>query len=273
MRKSTSCLLSLVLLSTINTSYAAETTGPIPEHPMLSDDIVITLGIFYPRSTTSAALAPSGGGTGTVINFEDTLNLDKRSVAPNVGIFWRASENWRVNFEYFDISRDATRTLAQEIQWGDSTFTAGTTVDSTFDFSDLSVSAVYSFFKRPDKELGIGLGMHVAGIKSNIQASGIGAEKADVTAPVPVVNFYGMFALTDRWAVNMRADWLSLTYGDYSGDVRNIEINALYQPYRNIGFGIGVRSLVIDIGSDNPDWRGQARVAFQGPAAFTTVSF
>ena len=265
--------VSLLLMSMCSTLYAAESTGPIPAHPMLADDLVFTLGIFYPRSTTSAALKPSGGGTGTVINFEDTLDLDKRSVAPSVGIFWRVSENGRVDFEYFNISRDATRTLAQDIEWGDQIFTVGTTVDSTFDFSDLRVSAAYSFFKRQDKELGVGLGVHVAGIKASIQASGVGAEATDVTAPLPVLNLYGMFALTDTWAINMRADWLSLTYGDYSGDVRNIEINALYQPYRNVGFGIGVRSLVIDVEIDDPDWRGQARLAFQGPTAFMTVSF
>jgi len=178
-----------------------------------------------------------------------------------------------VDLEYFDIARDATRTLAADVQWGDKTFTAGTTVNSTVDFSDLRVSAAYSFFKRRDKELGIGLGLHVAGIKASIQSSGEGAEATDVTAPLPVVNFYGMFALTKEWAVNMRADWLSLTYGDYSGDVRNIEVNALYQPFRNVGFGLGVRSLTIDIDIDSPDWHGRARLAYQGPTAFITASF
>ena len=271
MRKLSQWLVSVVLLSSISTLYAAETAGSIPTHPMLNDDLVFTLGIFYPRSTTSAALTPSGGGTGTVINFEDTL--EKRSVAPNAGLFWRATDNWRVDFEYFEIARDATRTLAQDVQWGDLTFTAGTAVHSTFDFSDLRISAAYSFFKRPDKEIGVGLGVHVAGMKASIQSAGIGAEATDVTAPLPVVNLYGMFALTDEWAVNMRADWLSLTYGDYSGDVRNLEINALYQPFRNVGFGLGVRSLVIDVDIDNTDWRGQARLSFQGPTAFMTVSF
>lgn len=273
MRNSTRCCVSLILLTTFITSYAAETTEPIPEHPILKEDLVLTLGVFYPRSATTAALTPSGGGSGAVINFEDTLDLEKRSVEASIGIFWRATENWRVDFEYFDISRDATRTIAKNIEWGDLTFTTGTTVNSTFDFSDLRVSAAYSFFKRQDKELGVGLGVHIARIKASIQASGVGAEAADVTAPLPVVNFYGMFALTDTWAVNMSADWLSLTYGDFSGDVRNLEINALYQPYRNLGFGIGVRSLVIDIEIDDSDWRGQSRMAFQGPTTFMTVTF
>lgn len=245
----------------------------IPNHPALSDDLNISLGVFYPRIATSASLAPSGGGTGATIDFEDTFDLDERTVTPIANLFWRVSDNWRLDVGYFELTRDATRTLAANVTWGDETFLAGTTVDSSFDFSDLRISAAYAFFKRQDKELGIGLGLHVAGMKTSVQASGIGAESSDVTAPLPVINLYGVFALTNEWAVNMRADWLSLSYGDYAGDVRNMEINALYQPFRNVGFGIGVRSLVIDVDIDNPDWHGQARLAFQGPTAFMTVSF
>jgi len=269
-------LVNVALLLSISSVYATESTTStevIPNHPMLSDDLVFTLGVYYPRSATTAALKPSGGGTGVAIDFEDTFDLDKRSLAATAGLFWRASENWRVDFEYFELKRDATRTLAVDVQWGDYTFSFGDIVNSTFDFSDLRISAAYSFFKRRDKELGIGLGLHVAGIKTSVESSGVGAESTDVTAPLPVLNFYGMFALTNEWAVNMRADWLSLTYGDYAGDVRNLEVYALYHPFRNVGFGLGVRSLIIDVDMDSPDWRGQARLSFQGPTAFMTVSF
>lgn len=132
------------------------------------------------RAATVAALAPSGGGTGVAIDFEETLDLDKRNPTPMGGFMWRFSERWRVELEYFAVNRDATRTLASEVQWGDQTFPAGTTVDSTFDFSDLRLSAGYSFFKRRDKELGVGLGLHVSGIKASIGAAGSSAEAKDV---------------------------------------------------------------------------------------------
>jgi hypothetical protein len=186
---------------------------------------------------------------------------------------WRFSERWRVELEYFAIGRDATRTLATEVQWGDQTFPVGTTVDSTFDFSDMRVSAGYSFFKRRDKELGVGLGLHVSGFKASIAAAGSSAEAKDVTAPLPVLNLYGLFALTDEWAMRMRVDWLSLTYGDYSGDVRGIGLDVLYQPFRHVGFGLGVRSLLMDITIENPEWRGEARTSYTGPTLFMTASF
>lgn len=269
-------LLTAVLISGVGTLYAAETAPPaegIPNHPVLRDDVILALGVFYPRSTTGAALESATGGGGALINFEDALDLEKRSVTASAGIFWRFSDNWRMELEYFKVPRDASRTLASDLEWGDQTFTAGTMVDSTFDFSDLRVSASYAFFKRQDKELGIGLGLHIAGIKTSIQASGVGANASDVTAPLPTMNLYGIFALTDEWAITMRGDWLSLVYGDFSGEIRNIEVNALYQPFRNVGFGLGVRSMIIDLTISDPDWQGQARLSLQGPNAFMTVSF
>lgn len=267
--------IASTLLLVTSPVWAAEpaATESVPNNPTLNDRFVFTLGAFYPRLTTAAALKPSGGGTGVVIDFEDTLDLDARVWTPTFGFFWRATENWRVDVEYFDISRSATRTLAAYFSWGDLNFTAGTVVDSAFDFSDLRISAAYAFFKRRDKELGVGLGLHVADLSTSIQAAGVGSQAGDVTAPLPVVNLYAMFALTDTWAFNMRADWLSLSYGDFAGDIRNMEMNAVYQPFRNVGFGIGVRSLVIDVDIDNTDWRGQARMVFQGPRVFATVSF
>jgi hypothetical protein len=263
-------LISIALILVAGPESSAET---IPNHPLLQDAFFFRLGGYYPRATTAAALAPSTGGTGVMVDFEDTLGLEKRNLVPIADFMWRATDHWRMEVDYFAVDRNATRTLATDVVWGDQTFNAGDVVDSTFDFSDLRVSAAYAFFRRPDKELGVGLGLHVADIKAHIQSSGTGTEAAAVTAPLPVINLYGLFALTDEWAVSMNADWLSLAYGDYSGDVRNMAIDVLYQPYRHVGFGLGVRSLTIDVEIDHPDWDGAARMNFQGPTAYVTYSF
>jgi hypothetical protein len=251
----------------------AAAVDSIPTHRALTDRFVIEAGGFSSRSTTQASLGPSGGGVGVVVDFENTLGLDERNLTPIAGFLWRITDRWRLEVDYFKLDREATRNLSSDVTWGDQTFTAGTTVNSSYDFSDIRVGVGYSFFKRRDKELGIGLGLHVAGIKTSIQAAAVGAESTDVTAPLPVVNFYGTFALTDEWAVRMRLDWLSLTYDAYSGDLRNIAIDVLYQPFRHVGFGFGVRNLVLDVEIDKPEWRGKARTVFGGPTLFMSVSF
>jgi hypothetical protein len=251
----------------------AQAQESIPDHPALTDKFSFELGGFYSKSSTQASLGPSGGGTGVIVDFENTLGLEERNLSAIGALVWRMSEKWRLEAEYFSLNRDATRTLATDVTWGDQTFTAGSTVNSKYDFSDIRVSAGYSFFKRRDKELGVGVGLHVAGIKTGLQSAGIGSESTDVLAPLPVLNFYGTIALTHEWAVRLHMDWLSLNYDIYSGDLRNTAIDVLYRPYRNVGFGAGVRTFVLDVEIDDTDWRGRARTVFTGPTAFVTVSF
>jgi hypothetical protein len=248
-------------------------TEAIPNNPTLNDRFYFELGGYYSRSSTAASLSGAGGGVGVVVDFEDTLGLEERNLTPIAGFLWRMSDRWRLSVDYFRLDREANKTLATEVTWGDTTYPIGTNVNSMYNFYDARVSAGYSFFKRRDKELGVGLGLHITGIKASIQAAGVGNEASDVLAPLPVLNLYGTFALTDEWSIRMRMDWLSLTYGDYSGDIRNTAIDVLYQPFRHVGFGMGMRSLVVDVTIDSPDWMGQARTVYSGPAAFMTVSF
>ena len=263
-----SVMLSLSALPTVHAQ-----TDAIPNHPALTDKFTFELGGFYSRSSTQASLGPPAGGTGVIVDFENTLGLEDRNLSALGGFLWRITDRWRLEVDYFSLNRDATRTLATDVTWGGQTFTAGTTVDSKYDFSDIRVSGGYSFFRRRDKELGVGFGLHVAGIKTSLQASGIGTEAMDVTAPLPVLNLYGTFALTNEWAVRARVDWLSLNYDIYSGDLRSTSIDVLYRPFRNVGFGVGLRTFVLDVEIDDPDWRGRARTSFTGPTAFVSVSF
>ncbi len=270
-------LLALSVFASLAVATArAQTasTEAISNHPALNDRFVIELGAFYSRTATQAGLTGPSGGAGVAIDFEKSLGLDERNLNGIGGFLWRMTERWRLEVEYFKLDRSASRNLATDVSWGDQTFVKGTTVNSKYDFSDARVGVGYSFFKRRDKELGVGFGLHVAGIKASVvSSSSTVAEAGDVTAPLPVLSLYGAFALTNEWAVRFRGDWLSLSYGPYSGDVRSMAIDVLYQPFRNVGFGLGTRSLVIDMGIDKPSWHGTARTAFTGPTAYMTVSF
>jgi len=266
--------LSVFASMAVGTARAqTASTEAIPNHPALTDRFIIDLGVFYSRTSTQASLTGAAGGVGVAIDFESALGLEERNANAIAGFLWRMTERWRLEVEYFSLNRDASRTLATEIRWGDNVYPVGSTVNTSYDFSDTRVGVGYSFFKRRDKELGVGVGLHVAGIKASLETSGTSAEAADVTAPLPVLSLYGAFALTNEWAVRMRVDWLSLNYGAYSGDVRSAAIDVLYQPWRNVGFGLGTRTLVLDVEVDKTSWNGKARTAFSGPAAYVTVSF
>ena len=266
-------LRSWSLLLALASATIAHAADEVPKHRLLGDTFRLSLGGFYAESTTQARLGSSTGGAGVDVNFEDALGLEQRKWIGEVAMYWRISERWRVDLDYFDLDRSASRALATDVSWGDQTFTAGTTVNSSVQISDLRAAVGYSFFRRADKELGAGLGVHTLKFKASMDAAGIGARTESATAPLPIFAIYGTFALTDTWALALRTDWLSLDYDKYSGSIRSSAIDIVYQPFRNVAFGVGMHSLNLKLDVDNPSSKFQARVNLQGPAAFVSVSF
>lgn len=262
------CILTVFLLAAVP-GRAQE----IPNHPLLNDTFRATLGGFYAESTTVARLSSSTGGAGVDVSFEDALGLEERKWVGEFGAYWRISERWRVDADHVRLARTATRILASEIRWGDNTFPVGAEVTSSLTISDTRVALGYSFFRRPDKELGLGLGVHVLGYKASLESANGGARSESVTAPLPVLSLYGQFALTQTWAISMRADWLSLEYDKYSGEIRATRIDVVYQPFKNVAFGIGIHNLNLKLDVQNDNSKFQVRSTLQGPAVFTSVSF
>ncbi len=251
---------------------AAHAQSEIPIHPALTDKFYIGAGVFFPKTATNAELT-SSAGVGTAIDFEDTFGMQSSKEVP-VGLArWRLGERWRIEAEFFQLNRTGEQTINRDIQWGDNFYPVNSTVHSKFDFSDLRLSVGYSFFKRADKEIGVGLGLHVAAYDVALSSNAIGDEQEDVTAPLPVLSFYGQFALTNRWAVGARLDIFALSYDNFDGRLTSMGIDVMYQPFRHVGFGVGFRSLAVNLEIEDDDRHLKAKQTFHGPIVFMNVSF
>jgi hypothetical protein len=267
------CILCGITLNVAAPPVLAEDVGVPMSNPALNDRFFFYGGAYIPKSATSAQLNSTKLGLGTNIDLEQTLGIQTQKGVPDAGARWRISERWRVEAEYFQLNRDGDRTIDRDIQWGDQVFPVNSHVVSQFDVSDTRISAGYSFFKRPDKELGAGFGLHVLKYSMSLSSTNIGAESNGVTAPLPVLSLYGQFALTDHWAIGSRIDWLSLSYNQYSGSITSLSADLMYQPFRHFGFGLAYRSLFIHFESTNSNFTGKVDQSFQGPLLYVNASF
>ena len=148
--------------------------------------------------------------------------MERSKTVPTFYARWRINQRWRIDAEFFQLNRTGERVIDRQIQWGDQTFAVNTSVASKFNFYDLRISGGYSFFRTPDKELGIGLGLHMAWYDVSLNGPSTNGDGQDVLAPLPVLSLYGQFALTDPWAVGARLDRFSLSYGKFSGSISNL---------------------------------------------------
>jgi len=107
----------------------------------------------------------------------------------------------------------------------------------------------------------------------NPSGNAVGTEQEDVLAPLPVISFYGQFALTERWAVGGRLDRFSLSYSKYDGSLTSLGLDLTYQPFRHVGFGVGYRSLFITLEASEDSKRARFKQTFEGPLLFLSASF
>jgi hypothetical protein len=246
-------------------------------NPALNDEIFIGLGAFYAaKVNTTAQLNSQTLGVGTSVDFQNTLGMPDTAWGPDAEFRWRMSEHWRLEVNYFWIGQTGGKTLDRDIQWGDVVYPINAQVNSKMGFSDLRTSVGYSFYKTSDKELGIGLGLHVLAWQASIGTPSQGTEGGNVLAPLPVISIYGGFALNEQWSVNARLDEFSLTYEQYHGGITVLGLNLLYQPFRHLGFGVGYTGIFLNFSADSTglgSFQGKLNQNVQGPSFFLTASF
>jgi hypothetical protein len=251
----------------------APAAAQVPLHPALQDRWSFGAGLFFPSVTTQASLTSNRTGLGTSIDLEETLDMERSKTVPTLYGRWRINQRWRIDAEFFQLNRSSERVIDRQIEWGDQTFAANTTVSAKFNFNDLRISGGYSFFRTPDKELGVGLGLHMASYDVSLNSSTSGNDGQDVLAPLPVLSIYGNFALTDRWAVGTRLDRFSLEYDKFSGRLMSLALDLQYQPFKHVGFAAGYRALAIKAEVEGDRVTGKFRQTFEGPMISMNVSW
>jgi len=252
----------------------------LAEHPQ--DAFWGELSYFYPEISSTARLDfTATSRPGTLIKLEDELDLDDRKSAPYLSLGMRLGERWRLGFEYYDLSRSATKSTTRQIDWGDTTFPVGVQLDSTFDTTIYRFSGGYSFYKEPMAEAGVSFGLHITDFTTSLAGVGNGpggtatfqTEKRDTLVPLPTAGLYGTFRLSDQWALRGSVDLLSFKYDDYDGRLTNWMAAIDWRFAKNWGAGIGYRYVDYKLEAESSDFRGEINYKFKGPTFFVNAAF
>jgi hypothetical protein len=265
--------LGLALLGAMAAGLAAGQQAGWTTHPALQDRWSVQLGIYTPNVATTARLNGAGGLVGTEVSFEEDLGFAERNDMPAFLASVRLGERWKIEAEYLSLQRDNSRALSRTINWGDNTYTVGTTVTSEFNSDILRLSGAYSFIKDAQMEAGFALGLHSTDFKISIAASGIGSDTGEVLAPLPTLGFYGAYALTPKWLISGRVDIFSLDYDDYEGKLVNATLGVDYRLFRNLGLGAAYRFIDYDLSVTTSEYNGGINYRFSGPLLYLVSSF
>jgi hypothetical protein len=219
-----------------------------------------------------------GPGAGVEFDLENALGLqNSQTVIRFDGAYRFGSNNrHRVDFTWFDLSRDGTNTLQRDIEIDGTVYPIGTVVNSEFDLAFYNVRYAYSFIKDDRIDFAGSVGLHITKVGLFIDAGGLGAGGDSVTAPLPLFGARLDVALTPKWYVRSSIEALYLSYGDFTGAITDVLVAGEYRGWEHFSLGVGINAVRFQLENDNSlgmDFNGKVQSDFVGLMLYGKAMF
>jgi hypothetical protein len=202
---------------------------------------------------TSIRLDSETLGRGTEVDFEDDLGLDDAAESLRVDAYWRISRHHRLDFSYFDIERTNTRTIARDIQFGDTVFPINTTLTSFFDTEIFKGAYRFTPFPQETWEIGVSLGLHWMHLGVGMAASGLAiAQDFTQEAPLPVAGLHAEWQFLPRLRLRGSTEWFYVhltglgSLDEIDGYVTDNVLAIEWDALDFLGVGVGYNYFVFD---------------------------
>jgi len=256
------CLVAFLFLSCAGTPLVWADT----ERPWKT--FTIKLGGYVPISDTNIRVDGKGGlGLGTEIDFENDLNLDEELTTYRIDAQWRFFDRHRLNFSYYDLTRDATTLLGRDITINGKTFFLGTTIASEWEHKVYAAFYTWSFLQTNKYEVGLNIGAHVTRLKLQVKGLGplgLNAEVEGITLPLPVLGLIGAYAFTPKLVLKPAAGFFYLKIDEWEGSLVNFDLDLEYNAWKYVGFGIGYNFFRLNLDVEADRFHGSAQYQYHG---------
>ena len=198
----------------------------------------VVIGAFITDRNSETRL-DSDTDQGTNLDLESDLGLeDSTTVARLGGYYWMRPKH-RLDFAYFDLSRDASRRIDETIEFGDETYTVDTIVSTTNDLSITKLSYTFAPFATDRSFFGISFGLYVADTELSLRESTIGRfESEDITAPLPVFGLRGDYAFSENWTLRGAYELFDFESDDVDGRLSDMYVGIDYTFRERLSVGL-----------------------------------
>ena len=247
--------------------------APKPKPFVVEDRFRIEVNLFGASPTTEMRVDESPTLPGTQINAEEDLGLDDFQLLPQVELTLLPGERHLVRLSAFAMHRSADKFIEREISFDNEDYEIGERVDSLLNLTMFGLTYGYRFVVHRRGELSATFGLQIADVEANaVVRSRVVRESESGVAPLPLLGFEGRFDFTQRWAMEARAQYLTVNADQVNGSILDGRLVLTWRLNPYLALGLGYRTFRIDVDSADEDTPGFVDLSVNGPLLFVRAS-
>ncbi len=216
----------------------------------------------------------------------DDLGMDTTATNLWLGFNWQFADSWGLSASYSSFDGDGEERAAEDGNFDDIEWSVNATLESELDLKFYIVDLSWDFINTGRTHLGVGVGLHIADIKSGVSATvevdvdgmpvdpplDLGASSSSVTAPLPNFSVEGGHRFGDSFYVGGRIGYFALEVDDVDGSLVTASAFGEWRPGGGkLGVGLGYQFIDIDV-EDNSSSRRKKQLDLSGDGPILYVS-
>ena len=222
------------------------------------DRLYLQLGGYHTTNIDTTLQVDSKSlGLGTVIDAEDLLDVERSITVLRFDGYRRFTRSHRLEWTYFDQTRNGSIALDEDIDLGDVTFPAGFELDTELQFRLVKASYSWSFINTARYEFFLGAGLNLRTTGLRMRGEGEIGDFTEVitfdesaTLPLPTVAVGLRYSLGDRVTFSVRSETFFISINDASGRLQDNNFLVDYRIGRRLGIGGGINFFSFDLEDD-----------------------
>ncbi len=199
--------------------------------------------------------------------------------------YWNFAGRSYLDFGFLDFSTDASRTVSQDIHFGDVTYTVGAEVASEDTQRYIYGAYRYEIFKNPTFHLGLSLGVSYTTLRATLSASAgvVGpngpisgvttTREAEVNVPVPLIGAETEIRIAGPVSIGAWVRAFKANISPYSGSMVDASVHADWFIVRNFGLGVAYEYNRINLEKIQDTKTTKLDFRYQGPRLYLTMTF
>ncbi len=221
------------------------------------------------------------------IDLEEGLGFDSTVRLGFIRGFWRMAERHRLSVLYAPLRRTSEFTLQRDIDVGGNIIKSGAYVDVSVKTHVFDIEYIYSFYKRPNIELGVTAGLYWMNSTAELSAAGeIIIEGSDVPefytdykanqrliAPLPLIGMVATYEINDSWRLKAAARFFDVTISDIEGYLFSYYVATEYYFTKHVGVGLSLDSFDVRVKHNGVVFYNTLSYEYSGIAAYMVFKY